>query len=234
MHTQRIPDTGELESRIGYVFHDKALLNAALTHTSFVKGDGKHAVHNERLEFLGDAVLELCVSTYLYERYTAMSEGKMTRLRASLVCEPALYQAANTLGVAEYLRLGRGEESTGGREKPSIVSDALEALIGAIYLDGGLEPAKLFIGKYVISALEGSEETDIKDYKTMLQEYAQKKRLGNVQYQLVSETGPDHRKVFVMQVLLNASVIGEGEGATKQKAGQLAAKQGLISLNALG
>ncbi len=225
---------GELETRVGYVFHDKELLIAALTHTSFVKGDGKHAVHNERLEFLGDAVLELCVSTYLYERYAAMSEGKMTRLRASLVCEPALYQVANTLGVAQYLRLGRGEESTGGREKPSIVSDALEALIGAIYLDGGLEPAQKFIGRFVIGTLEGSEETDIKDYKTMLQEYAQKKRLGTVHYQLVSETGPDHRKVFVMQVLLNTSVIGEGEGATKQKAGQRAAKQGLISLGALG
>ena len=149
MDNRRDAALAKVEQRLGYTFQDRTLLDTALTHTSFVKGDGKNASHNERLEFLGDAVLELCVSEYLYCNFPQWNEGKMTRARAAAVCETALDHAARRLGLQCALRLGRGEEFTGGREKPSIVSDALEALIGAIFLDGGIAAAKPFILEFV-------------------------------------------------------------------------------------
>ena len=163
-----------LEETLAYPFFDRSLLETALTHTSFVKGDGKRQAHNERLEFLGDAVLELCVSEHLYRGHPDLQEGAMTRQRARLVCERALFSAAVALGIPAVLRLGNGEELTGGRNKPSIVSDALEAVIGAIYLDGGLEHARRVILERVIRLLEDAKVDELdRDYKTRLQEHVQ-------------------------------------------------------------
>ncbi len=220
---------------LGYSFHDEELLLDALTHTSFVKGDGRHAgsVHNERLEFLGDAVLELVVSERLYRAHPRMQEGDMTKSRARLVCEQSLYRAACALGVPDALRLGHGEEVTGGREKPSIVSDALEALIGAVYVDGGMDAAREFIFSRVIRLLEEAcVQTTDKDYKTRLQEHVQKEHNAGPDYVLISETGPEHKKEFTMRVLLNGEVLGQGTGASKQAAGQEAARAAIGKLNA--
>jgi ribonuclease-3 len=218
-----------LQNQIGYTFRDLSLLDTALTHTSFVKGDGKGSMHNERLEYLGDAVLELCVSEQLYLRYSNWSEGAMTRARAAIVCEQALDQAARTqFGLQDYLLLGHGEENTGGRAKPSILSDALEALIGAIYLDGGLSAARAFVLRFAQDTLERVEDNGPgKDHKTTLQEYVQKRHLGSVGYRLVAATGPDHKKEFKIRVSLNERLVGEGVGGSKQEAGQRAAKSAL-------
>ena len=234
--TQRT-ETGieRLICALGYSFCDEELLFTALTHTSFVKGDGRRAgsLHNERLEFLGDAVLELVVSDRLYRSNPRMQEGDMTKARARLVCEQSLYRAACALGVPEALRLGHGEEVTGGREKPSIVSDALEALIGAIYVDGGMDAACAFISSRVIRLLEEAcVQTTDKDYKTRLQELVQKERNAGPEYVLVSETGPEHKKEFTMRVLLGGEMLGEGSGASKQAAGQEAARAAIEKLNA--
>lgn len=234
MPTSREEQLQILQQAIGYFFQDTALLDMALTHTSFVKGDGKGRAHNERLEYLGDAVLELCVTEQLYRRYPKWSEGEMTRARAAIVCEPSLYTAAKEAGLQQYLLLGHGEDRTGGRDKPSILSDALEALIGAIYLDGGFEPARAFVLGFAGRMLEQAREMVIsKDYKSTLQEYAQKKHLGGVQYRLLGATGPDHQKQFCMQVYLQDALMGEGTGGSKQEAGQRAAKQALEALRVI-
>ncbi|HPY36809.1 MAG TPA: ribonuclease III [Clostridia bacterium] len=232
MMQQRKAQLEELQARIGYSFRDISLLDAALTHTSFVKGDGKGSVHNERLEYLGDAVLELCISEQLFLRYPTWNEGSMTRVRAMIVCESALDQAGRKhFGLQEFLLLGLGEENTGGRTKPSILSDALEALIGAIYLDGGLEYSREFILKFAQEALKNAtEKGSSRDYKTALQEYVQKKRLGSIKYDVVSETGPDHKKQFIIAVSLNEALVGEGSGNSKQEAGQHAARAALKAL----
>lgn len=217
-----------LQQAIGYSFREPKLLMTALTHSSFVKGDGANADHNERLEFLGDAVLELSVSERLYQEYPEMDEGAMTRLRARLVCESALFLAAQPIGLAACLRLGHGEERSGGRDKPSVVSDALEALIGAIYLDGGQQAARAFVEAHVVERLElSSVASQDKDYKTRLQEHVQKQHLGRLRYELVGADGPEHHKAFTMRVLLNDQEIGSGEGGTKQRAGQQAAQRAL-------
>ncbi len=223
-----------LEETLQYAFRDRSLLETALTHTSFVKGDGKRQTHNERLEFLGDAVLELCVSEHLYLCHPELQEGAMTRHRARLVCEQALFSAAQTLGVPACLRLGNGEELTGGRQKPSIVSDALEAVIGAVYLDGGLEHARRVILERVIRLLEEArvDETD-KDFKTRLQEHVQKQHIGTLEYECMDETGPEHQKRFTIRVLLSGEPVGEGTGHNKQSAGQAAARAALIRLGVL-
>lgn len=224
-----------LEETLAYSFSDRSLLETALTHTSFVKGDGKRQTHNERLEFLGDAVLELCVSEHLFRTHPELQEGAMTRHRARLVCEQALFSAAVSLGIPECLRLGNGEELTGGRRKPSIVSDALEAVIGAIYLDGGLENARRVILERVIRLLEDArvDETD-RDYKTRLQEHVQKGHIGILEYECLGETGPEHQKLFTICVRLSGEPIGEGKGHNKQNAGQAAAKDALLRLGVLG
>ncbi len=228
-----IKEPAALSETLGYTFSNAALLQNALTHTSFVKGDGRHAPHNERLEFLGDAVLELCVSEYLYTRHPEMQEGQMTRARARLVCEDALFSAAVALELPAFLRLGNGEELTGGREKPSIVSDALEALIGAIYLDGGLEAARGVILGRILTFLENAHvDAADKDFKTRLQELVQKDHIGSLRYELVDATGPEHNKLFTMRVLLSEKEIGTGAGSTKQSAGQEAAKNALGVLSA--
>jgi len=224
----------DLEGKLNYGFRDLSLLDTAMTHTSYVKGDGRALAHNERLEFLGDAVLELCVSEYLYKRFPGFDEGTMTRLRAQTVCEGALCEVARGLELGRALLLGRGEDHSGGRDKPSILSDALEAVIGALYIDGGMETARgfilNFIGASVDAALSGGA---LKDFKTMLQEYVQKRHMGAIAYRLTGASGPDHSKLFIMEVSIAGIPAGSGEGHTKQEAGQRAAEAALAGFGLL-
>ena len=234
MEFQRRKTLNALEERLEYRFHDLALLDTALTHTSYVKGDGRASAHNERLEFLGDAVLELCTSEYLYLRFPDYDEGAMTRLRAQAVCEGALYQVALEYGLGAMLLLGRGEDHSGGREKPSILSDAVEAVIGALYIDGGMEVAKGFIMRFVHNSVaDAMAGRLIKDHKTMLQEYVQKRHMGQIVYELTGSSGPDHNKTFTMRVLVAGETAGIGEGRTKQEAGQQAARAALIEFGVI-
>ena len=234
MEFQRRKTLNALEERLEYRFHDLALLDTALTHTSYVKGDGRASAHNERLEFLGDAVLELCTSEYLYLRFPDYDEGAMTRLRAQAVCEGALYQVAREYGLGAMLLLGRGEDHSGGREKPSILSDAVEAVIGALYIDGGMEVAKGFIMRFVHNSVaDAMAGRLIKDHKTMLQEYVQKRHMGQIVYELTGSSGPDHNKTFTMRVLVAGETAGIGEGRTKQVAGQQAARAALIEFGVI-
>lgn len=220
-----------LQKKIGYSFKSQKLLSIALTHKSFVKGDGKGGHHNERLEYLGDAVLELCISEQLFKRFPNWDEGLMTRVRASIVCEPSLYEVAKAISLQDHLLLGHGEDLTGGRDKPSILSDALEAVVGAIFLDSGIESARAFIMSFAEKMLRLAEKGEFsKDFKSALQECAQKMHLGNVWYELISATGPDHQKQFHMRVMIKGKVYGEGIGASKQDAGQRAAEQALIQI----
>lgn len=228
---QHLESLSALEERLGYSFSNRALLQTALTHTSFVKGDGAKTEHNERMEFLGDAVLELCVSEYLYQKYTEKNEGSMTKLRARLVCEDALFSAACALDIPQHMRLGHGEERTGGRNKPSVVSDAMEAVIGAVFLDGGIESAKKMIIDRVISHLEAASiDAMDRDYKTRLQEFVQHAHLGALRYEQIAVEGPEHRRVFTMGVMLGEKTLGIGTGASKQSAGQAAAQAALEAM----
>jgi len=220
----------ELQEIIGYDFSDTSLLEKAMTHSSYIN---EHHLEkkdcNERLEFLGDAVLEIVSSEYLYFHYPNEAEGKLTRMRASIVCEPTLNFCARTFGLQQYLILGRGEEATGGRKRASLVSDALEALIGAIYLDGGFAPAKEFIHRFVLNDL--SQKKLFYDSKTILQEIVQKEEgSGHLTYELVGETGPDHDKLFHVRVLFDSKEIGTGSGHTKKSAEQQAAYQAILHL----
>ena len=218
----------ELERRIGHTFQEPELLKRALMHSSYVPGIGGD---NERMEFLGDAVLELCVSEELFFRFPDMQEGLLTKNRASIVCEEALFAAAKRIGLGEFLLLGRGEDASGGREKPSILSDAFEAVIAAIFLDGGLSPAKAFIHQFVLSQLDLSVPVFEKDHKTRLQELIHAKTHGKqVSYRLIGETGPDHDKTFTMQAVLGDEILGTGTGHSKQSAGQAAAADALSRL----
>ena len=187
----------------------------------------RHQVrYNERQEFLGDAVLSIIVSDYLFNNYT-VPEGDLTKLRAALVCERSLDVMANKIGLGDYLRLGHGEEMTGGRTRPSIIADAFEALIAAIYLDSGIESAREFVLPFVIEMLEHEDSLSFKDYKTILQEIIQQNPEEKLVYKLVGEKGPDHDKRFVVEVLLNSNVIGKGQGRSKKTAEQMAAKEAL-------
>lgn len=231
---KRYSELYELQGIIDYSFKDTDLLNNALTHTSYVKGENRNAVHNERLEFLGDAVLELIVSEYLFVNNPHMNEGLMTRVRSRAVYENALFDAALEINLGRYLLLSHGEEHTGGREKPSILSDALEALIGAMYLDGGIEPAKKFILGFAVSSIDEAIKTvSVKDYKTLLQEYIQQNHTGSLEYEVVSISGPDHKRVFTMEVSINGAAYGRGQGGSKQEAGQNAAHATLLMLGAV-
>ena len=231
MDEKRVRELNALEKRLQYAFQNIGLLDMALTHASYVKGDGRASAHNERLEFLGDAVMELCVSDYLYKNHPDMDEGSMTRARALAVYERALHQIALTLGLGEALLLSRGEERSGGREKPSILADATEAVFGAVYLDAGLETAYSIILRHTKKSIEeAAKGISGKDYKTMLQEHVQKHRMGTVNYVFAGASGPDHQKLFVMRAELNGVTLGEGEGRSKQEAGQEAAKIALQKL----
>ena len=188
-----------LEERIGYQFKNKKYLRRALTHSSYSNESKEKPESNERMEFLGDAVLSLVVSNYIFHRFH-LDEGDLTKIRASMVCEKSLFRFAQEVGLGEELLLGRGEEQMGGRTRPSIVSDAFEALIAAIFLDGGLEPAGKFVLRFVREELDTGERSAFVDYKTMLQEIVQKNPEEKVSYVLVGETGPDHDKHFVVEV----------------------------------
>ena len=222
-----------LEKKLGHVFRDRALLATALTHSSYANENRGRGECNERLEFLGDSVLGMVVADALYRRFPELPEGRMTRLRAQLVCEESLHRVASELGLGEYVRLGRGEEHTGGRRRTSILADAVEAVIAAMYLDGGLETAKAFIERQILSALDGSGPAmRVEDCKTELQELVQKKSGQSLSYELLGESGPDHDKTFTSQVSLNGRPIGSGSGRTKKEAEQAAARAALEALKA--
>ena len=220
--------TDALEDIIEYHFQDTSLLHLALTHTSYANEHRKEKVnHNERIEFLGDAVLEIVSSDYLYRTFPEMPEGDMTRRRASMVCEPTLALCAREFGLPAFLRLGRGEEMNGGRRRDSIVSDALEALIGAVYLDGGFEEAKRFIDHFILKDIE--HKRLFTDSKTLLQEEVQAHE-GAVEYVLDREEGPDHDKRYYVTVRVDGRDTARGEGHSKKTAEQHAAYEALRML----
>ena len=220
----------ELEEKLGYVFRDKSLLASALSHSSYAnerKAIGYNS--NERLEFLGDAVLGFVTADVLYRVDPALPEGRMTKLRAELVCETALHKTALELELGRYLRLGKGEEHTGGRERPSILADAVEAVIAALYLDGGFDVSRRFIMAHVLAGADiACEPTG--DWKTELQEFIQQKPWRTLAYELLSESGPDHDKLFQFRVLLDGTEIGRGQGRTKKEAEQSAASAALEAM----
>lgn len=219
----------ELESRIGYGFQQQGLLRQALTHSSYANEKHmKKLSDNERLEFLGDAVLEIVSSEFLYRNYPKLPEGDLTKLRASIVCEPTLALCAKELDLGSYLFLGKGEDLTGGRKRKSILSDAMEAVIGAIYLDGGFESAKAFICWFILTDIEHKKL--FYDSKTILQEVVQGNYEETLHYELISEEGPDHDKQFSVEAKIGDRVIGEGTGHTKKAAEQEAAYRALLLL----
>ena len=220
-----------LEEKLGHFFHDRSLLETALTHSSYANENKAHGiVCNERLEFLGDSVLGVTVADFLYRQYTGMPEGRMTRLRAELVCEQSLYRVAQKLELGRFLRLGKGEEHNGGRERPSILSDAVEAVIAAMYLDGGMATAAGFIHRCLLDELGPMEPMAYTDFKTALQELVQRRSGQVLTYELTGEQGPDHAKTFSVQVLLNGEPVGSGTGRTKKEAEQSAAQNALGTL----
>lgn len=213
---------------IDYKFNNPKLLQVALTHSSYANEMKDKGVKcNERLEFLGDAVLSIVVADYIFENMPELPEGELTKLRSSLVCEKALFKFGKEINLGDYLKLSKGEKNGGGAQRPSIVSDAFEAVIAAIYLDGGIEPARKHILRFVIPEINNRNTKPFKDYKTTLQEIVQKNPGEKISYRLVSETGPDHDKHFVFEVLLNSNAIGKGGGRSKKEAEQNAAKEAL-------
>lgn len=216
-----------IEEYIGYTFKDKSLLNTALTHSSYANENGCESY--ERLEFLGDSVLSVIVAKYLYNEHPEFNEGELTRLRANLVCEPALCAFSKEMHYDEFLFLGKGEEKTGGRNRNSILADCFESVLAAIFLDSGdIEECRKYVLRFVKSnTINVSATTDYKDYKSLLQEVIQKNPEELLEYVLVDEQGPDHMKVFTVEVHLNSNVISSGEGNSKKRAEQEAAKHAL-------
>ncbi len=218
-----------LEERIGYQFKNKELLKEAITHSSFANEQKINKQKDyERLEFLGDAVLELISSDFLFHENPQMPEGKLTKMRSSMVCEPALAYCARDLELGKFMLLGRGEEATGGRERESITSDAMEAVIGALYLDGGFAEAHKFIHRFILSDLEN--KILFYDSKTVLQEMIQTRQNTKFEYHLVKEEGPDHEKTFEVEAIADDVVIGRGQGRTKKAAEQKAAYEAILLL----
>ncbi|MCR4598506.1 MAG: ribonuclease III [Acetatifactor sp.] len=223
----------QLEERISYHFRNKALLAQALTHSSYINEQKNEKTEDyERIEFLGDAVLELVSSEFLFRTQKNLPEGELTKRRASMVCEPSLAFCAKDLELGKFMRLGRGEESTGGRNRDSIIADGMEAMIGAIYLDSGMEEAKKFIDRFILNDLENKQL--FYDSKSNLQELVQGHFKSEVSYELVGESGPEHNKSFQVKVRLNKEVLGEGIGKTKKAAEQQAAYQALLKLREKG
>lgn len=225
-------DRKELCKTIGYTFKDDKLFCVALTHSSAsneVRSKGAPCECNERLEFLGDSVISIIVSEYLYEHYTHIDEGEMSRIRAAVVCESALWKYAKEISLGDYLFLGRGEDNNNGRERPSITSDAFEALVAAMYLDNGsLDIPRGFVLPFMLKEIELiSGTSSFIDHKTELQQIVQQLSGEKLEYVLVSESGPDHSKVFEVEARLNSNVIGRGRASSKRKAEQLAAKEAL-------
>ena len=222
-------DLSRFEKVLGYNFRDRALLVQALTHSSFVNEQKINKKPDyERLEFLGDAVLEMISSAYLFRTFPEKKEGEMSKIRASLVCEGALAFDAQQLGIREYIQLGKGEEATGGRNKEAIIADVMEAVIGALFLDGGIEESKRFIDTYVLSNIDAVQM--FVDSKSLLQEMSQADNLGAIRYEICGESGPEHDKIFEVRVFVGDKNLGEGTGKTKKAAEQQAAYQAVLAL----
>lgn len=216
----------KFEEIIGYTFKNKQLIQQALSHSSYSNERKKPNGSNERLEFLGDSVLSIVVSDFLYKNLN-VAEGQLTKIRASLVCEKSLHVFAKKISLGDFLLLGKGEENTGGRQRPSILADAFEAVIAAIYLDGGMEAASKHILRFIPEDVHHTGHPVFSDFKTILQEVVQKNPEEKVEYVLIGEEGPDHNKRFVVEVCLNSQMIGRGSGRSKKEAEQLAAKEAL-------
>ncbi len=218
-----------LEEKLGYKFQNRALLENALTHSSYANENrGKGLQSNERLEFLGDSVLGMVTADYLFRTHPDLPEGDLTRTRAALVCEGSLVEVAGALELGGYLLLGKGEDSGGGRERPSILADAVEAVLAAVYLDGGIGSARKLVQKFILDREE--EKTSSRDYKTALQELVQRESGQVLEYRLIGSSGPDHAKIFQVAVDLNGAAIGSGEGRSKKEAEQAAAKAAIDQL----
>ena len=217
-----------MQEKLHYCFQDEGLIETAMSHSSYA--NERHCQSNERLEFLGDSILGMVTAEWLYRNYPDLTEGKMTRLRAELVCEASLYDVANRLDFGENLLLGHGEELSGGRQRQSILADCVEAVIAALYLDGGFEVAKGFIQEHILSGAENIPLSGSGDYKTDLQELIQQNPGHLLSYVMTGETGPNHNKTFTFAAVLNGETIGEGEGRTKKEAEQNAARSALNNL----
>ena len=233
MNNQQKP-ISELEKEIGYTFKNKEIITVALTHSSYsneMKSHGEKIQFNERLEFLGDSVLSIIVSSYIFEKYKNKQEGDLTKIRAAVVCEKALSKFAAKIGLGDYMYLGHGEEINNGRKRPSITADAFEALLAAIYLDSGenFDEVGRFLLPFIADEIEFITETGVfVDYKTTLQQIVQQANTEKLEYVLVGESGPDHNKNFSVEARLNSNVIGRGEGKTKREAEQIAAHEALV------
>ena len=221
-----------VEKSIGYVFKNKELLKTALTHTSYAY---EHNVEsNEKLEFLGDSILEFISSNYLFKKYTNLKEGEMTKVRASVVCENSLYKIAKQHNFSDFLYLGKSEIATGGKNRPAILADSVEAVIAAIYLDGGIEPVdKFIIGNLKDAIDDATKHVGFKDYKTVLQEKLQQHGEVKIEYEIIKETGPDHNKSFEAQVKLDGKVLAQGKGKSKKEAHMQAAKKALENYDSI-
>ncbi len=226
---KRLEQIKEFQDIIKYQFKKTNIINEALTHSSYSNEyRGKYIYNNERLEFLGDSVLDTVVSEYVYLRYKNLPEGELTKIRANVVCESSLARQAKSINLGKYLLLGKGEEVTGGRDRISILADTFEAVIGALYLDGGIETARKFILNMLEESIKLASTGNLfKDYKTDLQELLQSKFDDKISYRVVSETGPDHDKTFEVEVVLGKKVLGKGQGKSKKEAEQSAAKRAL-------
>ncbi|HET7521988.1 MAG TPA: ribonuclease III, partial [Bacillales bacterium] len=210
--------------KYGIDFEDKSLLKQAFTHSSYVNEHRRRPFEdNERLEFLGDAVLELTVSRYLFKSYPAMSEGDLTKLRAAVVCEPSLVDFANELGFGQFILLGKGEEVTGGRERPALLADVFEAFVGALYLDQGMDAVVCFLRQHVFPKIDEGAFSHVMDYKSQLQEYVQRKNIGDIRYRILDEEGPAHDRKFKTEVIVQHEPLGVGRGRSKKEAEQQAA-----------
>lgn len=219
-----------LEEKLGYTFQSPELLENALTHSSCANESRGKLQSNERLEFLGDSILGMVVADHLYRNHPDLPEGELTRTRSALVCEESLVEVAQALGLGEYLKLGKGEEAGGGRERPSIIADAVEAVLAAVYLDGGIGSARKLIQKFILD--REAEKSASRDYKTALQELVQRESGQVLGYQLIGAEGPDHAKIFSVEVDLNGIPIGQGRGRSKKEAEQNAAKAAIEKLKA--
>lgn len=217
----------ELESKIDYKFKNKSYLATALTHSSYANESKGSVKSNERLEFLGDAVLSIIVSDYIFKNCPSLPEGELTKMRASLVCEKSLKEFAKKLNLGKYLMLSHGEKRSNGNQRSSILADAFEALLAAIYLDAGIDKAREFVLKFIEPIIKNPRPKLFNDYKTSLQEIVQKNPQEKLEYVLIKETGPDHNKHFVVEVHLNSNVIGKGGGKSKKEAEQQAARVAL-------
>ena len=224
-------DFKSLQDNIGIRFQSIKFLKLAFTHSSYVnEHKNRNLQDNERLEFLGDAVLELTVSDYLYRAFPDMKEGHMTKLRAAIVCEASLVEFAEFLNFGNYILLGKGEEITGGRHRPALLADVFESFIGALYLDQGIDAVVSFLEKYVFPRIDHGDFSQFHDYKSQLQEFVQHDNLGNIVYHIVDELGPAHDREFHSEIIIEGKVYGNGVGKSKKESEQKAAHQALIKL----